>query len=119
MDLKQSFSRLTKADFADALGVVLTDELVAVAHVRKRFNTVSVQAFASRPLSEVPAEGRWAVIVDFLREFAAEASLEEARVSVAIGRRDSLLGHMQIPATALENVEGVVRYELDRILPKG
>jgi len=117
MDLKQSFSRLTKADFADALGVVLTDDGAAVAHVRKRFNTVSVQAFASRALSDVPVEGRWAVIVDFLREFATEQGLEEARVSVALGRRDSLLGHMQIPATALENIDGVVRYELDRILP--
>jgi len=116
MDLKQSLTRLAKADFADSLGVALTEHEVAVAHVRKRFNAVTCQGFASRTI-DVPAEGRWPLIVDFLREFGRRQGVEAPRVSVALARRDALIGHMQIPAAAIDNIDNVVRYELDRIIP--
>jgi general secretion pathway protein L len=116
MDARQFLSRLAKADFADAIGISLGESDVALAHVRKRFNAVTVMASASRPV-HVPPEGRWAMIVDFIREFIEEYEIEGARVGVAVDRRDVLIGQLQLPAAAAENLDAVVGYEVDRVIP--
>ncbi len=116
MDLRQSIGRLAKADFADAVGIALGDAEVSIAHVKKRFNAVTVLAIESRAI-DAPPEGRWPVILDFLAEFLAVNAVESARLSLALPRRATLLGHLQLPATAAENVDSVVSYELDRLIP--
>ncbi len=116
MDAGQFLSRLAKADFADAIGISLGESDVGLAHVRKRFNNVTVMACASRPV-HVPPEGRWAMIVDFIREFVEEYEIEGARVGVAVDRRDVLIGQLQLPAAAAENLDAVVGYEIDRVIP--
>jgi general secretion pathway protein L len=116
MDAGQFLSRLAKADFADAIGISLGESDVALAHVRKRFNTVTVMASASRPV-HVPPEGRWAMIVDFIREFTEEYEIEGSRIGVAVDRRDVFVGQLQLPAAAVENLDGVVGYEIDRVIP--
>jgi hypothetical protein len=116
MDLKQLFGRLAKADFADSIGVAIADDVVSAAHVRKRLHTVSVHAIASRPI-DVPRESRTALVVDFIRDFAAEHGIDEARLCVALEPADVLFGRLQLPATATENFDAVVGYELDRIFP--
>jgi Tfp pilus assembly PilM family ATPase len=116
MDAGQFLSRLAKADFADAIGISLGESDVALTHVRKRFNTVTVMACATRPV-HVPPEGRWAMIVDFIREFIDEYEIEGARVGVAVDRRDVLIGQLQLPAAAAENLDAVVGYEIDRVIP--
>src|SRR5262245_37691191 len=116
MDLRQAFARLAKADFADAVGVAIGEHVVSAAHVRKRLNAITVHSVASRPI-DVPREGRSALVVDFLRDFMAENHIDEARIAIALEEQDVMLGRIQLPATAAENFEGVVRYELDRIFP--
>ena len=116
MDLRQVFARLAKADFADAVGVAIGEHVVSAAHVRKRLNAITVHAVASRPI-DVPRESRTSVVVDFLRDFMAEHQIDEARIAIALEEQDVLLGRMQLPATAAENFQSVVRYELDRIFP--
>ena len=116
MDLKQVLSRLAKADFADAIGIALSSDAVAAAQLRKRFNTVAVGAFESRPL-EGDAEQRWRTIADFVREFAGRYAPDGARVGVALDRRTTLFAHMQLPAAAADNLDKVVAYEADRLLP--
>jgi len=116
MDVKQIFARLAKSDFADAIGVVLAENVVSIAHVRKRFSAVSLQAIASRPL-EGPREGRFALLADFLHEFIAEHGIDEARLCLVLESADVMYGRLQLPATATENFDTVVRYELDRIFP--
>ncbi len=116
MDFRQTLSRLAKADFADSLGVALSSDAISIAHVRKRFNTVSVLAHTTRSL-DAPTERRWAMILDVVREFVEQQGMESARVTVALDRRHTLLGQIQIPAAATDNADSVVRYELDRIIP--
>lgn len=116
MDVKQIFARVAKADFADAVGVAIAEDVVAAAHVRKRLHSVTVQAVASRSI-DAPREGRTALIVDFLRAFVLEHEIDEARICIALEPGDVFLGHLQLPATATENFASVVRYELDRIFP--
>jgi Tfp pilus assembly protein PilN len=116
MDARQFLSRLAKADFADAVGISLSESSIALAHLKKRFNTVTVCATASRPI-HVPPEGRWAMVVDFVREFIEEYEIEGARIGVAAERRDVLIGQLQLPAAAAENLDAVVGYEIDRVIP--
>jgi Tfp pilus assembly protein PilN len=116
MDARQFLSRLAKADFADAVGISLSESSVTLAHLKKRFNTVTVCAMAGRPI-HVPPEGRWAMILDFVREFIEEYEIEGARIGIAAERRDVLIGQLQLPAAAAENLDAVVGYEIDRVIP--
>lgn len=116
MDIKQIFARVAKADFADAVGVAIAEDVIAATHVRKRLNNVTIQAVASRSI-DAPRESRTALIVDFVKAFVLEHEIEEARICVALEPADVMLGHLQLPATATENFSTVVGYELDRIFP--
>ena len=69
VDVRQFFARLAKADFADAVGVAVSDNHVSVAHLRKRLNNVEVLDFRTREL-DAPPEGVWPLIADFVRDFA-------------------------------------------------
>ena len=116
MDVKQVISRLAKADFADAIGVALGSDTVAVAQVRKRLNAVAVAAFQSQPLEGDPGV-RWAQVAEFVRDFAQRHAPDGARISVVLERRGTLFAHMQLPAAAADNLDKVVAYETDRLLP--
>ena len=112
MDVKSFFARLSKADFADAVGVALGAEAAALALVRKRFNTVAVVLCESVPL-DGDATQRWQTVAEVVRSFVARHAPEGARIAVALERRAALLAHMQLPAAAAENLEKVVAYEAD------
>lgn len=116
MDVKSFFARLAKADFADAVGVALGADGAALALVRKRFNAVSVVVSETLSLEGDPAH-RWRVVADAVRAFVARHGPEGARIAIALERRATLLAHMQLPAAAAENLEKVVAYEADRIIP--
>lgn len=116
MDVKSLFARLAKADFADAVGVALGADRAALALVRKRFNTVAVVVCESLPL-EADSGQRWPAVADAVRGFVARHAPEGARVAIALERRLALLAHMQLPAAAAENLEKVVAYEVDRLIP--
>ena len=116
MDVKSFFARLSKADFADAIGVALGADAAALALVRKRFNHVAVVACESVAL-DGDAGQRWQTVAEAVRSFAGRLSPDGARISVALERRTALLAHMQLPAAAADNLEKVVAYETDRLIP--
>ncbi len=109
-------ARLAKVDFADALGVVVSDDAVSVAHLTKRFNRVRVADVSTERL-EGPPEVRGPEAATFLKDYAERASLEGARVSVVVERQATFLGSLLLPAAASSNVASVVELELDRIIP--
>lgn len=115
-DVRQFFFRLAKADFADAIGVAVGADSVAAAHVRKRFNTVTVLDFETRSVA-AGDEGRWQVIAEFVRDFCATRVPDGARIALALDRRETLLSQLTLPAAAAENLEKVVAYEADRLFP--
>jgi Tfp pilus assembly protein PilN len=116
MDARQIFARLAKADFADAIGVAVGADSVAVAQVRKRFNTVTVVDFESRAIAGGD-ERRWEDIAGFTRDFALTRVPDGARIAVALERRETLLSQLTLPAAAGDNLEKVVAYEVDRLFP--
>ncbi len=116
MSTDSFIARLAKADFADAVGIAIGRNSVSAALVRKRFNAVTLVAAASTELSG-PAEARDADITGFLREFVDSHDAQGARTSIALDRRDAFIARLQLPATAAENIDNVVTYELDRLTP--
>lgn len=116
MDVKQFIADLAKADFADALGLVVGEGVISLAWLRKRFRTVSLLATETRRF-DVLTEGRVAAVVDLVRAFVGQHEIDSARLCVVLDRRDTFLGHLQLPTAAIDNLERVVSYELDRIIP--
>ncbi len=116
MDTKQLLGKLAKADFADAVGLALSSTHVTLAHVRKRLHHVQIADVETRAV-EVPPEGRAAFVVGLLRDFIERRDLADVRLGVVLDGRDVLHARLQLPATAAENFESVVRYELDRMFP--
>ncbi|MBI5504809.1 MAG: PilN domain-containing protein [Deltaproteobacteria bacterium] len=116
MDTKSFFHRIVKADFADALGIALRGDVVSVAHVRKRLNSVRVIELASARLGG-PSEAHLAEAASFLRRWVADNAVEPTRIAIAVDRSVTFLGTLPIPASAAANAGGVVGYELDRLIP--
>lgn len=116
MKANSLFGRLAKADFADALGVAITGDGISVAHLRKRFRSVTVDALIAK---ELPSDEEQATLqaARIVRDFAASRGLEGAGLAVALDRGDCFVGQLQLPASASDNVRQVVSYELDRIMP--
>ncbi|MFQ5353147.1 MAG: hypothetical protein ACE5D3_08755, partial [Candidatus Binatia bacterium] len=102
MELPGFMGRIARADFADAVGVYVCADSVSMALVQKRLNTVRVAAVDCRPLTG-PRESRDALIAGFARDFADKHSIEGPRVVIAVSRKDTLLGHFQLPAAAVAN----------------
>ncbi len=116
MEIKSFFRGIVKADFADGLGIALRGDVVSVAHVRKRLNSVRVVALASTRLGG-PAEAHLAEAASFLRRWVADNGVEPTRISIAVDRSVTFLGTLPIPASAAANAGSVVGYELDRLIP--
>ncbi len=116
MKTRKLLSRLANADFADSVGFCIHADGISAAHIKKRFQSARAVSLASRPL-DGSSEVRRNTIAEFVREFTARRGMENARVSVAIERSATFVGQLDLPATAAEDVERVVSYELDRIIP--
>jgi len=116
VETKSFLRRIVKADFADALGIALRGDVVSVAHVRKRLNSVRVVGLASARLGG-PSEAHPAEAASFLRRWVADNGVEPSRISVAVDRSATFLGTLPIPASAAANAREVVGYELDRLIP--
>ena len=87
MDIKQLFARVAKADFADAVGVTIAEDVIAAAHVRKRLHNVSIQAVSSRAI-DAPREGRAALIVEYdLGSVLGPLEPEDAPALAHLGER--------------------------------
>ncbi len=108
--------RLSQLDLADAVGVFVHDGGASLALVKKRLQTVRIEAVESISLAG-PAEGRSAELSSFVRRFVDSHRADGARLALVLERGDTLLGELELPATAVDNVSKVVEYELDRIMP--
>ncbi len=116
MEAPGFLKRLSKLDLADAVGVFLSDELVSVALLKKRLQSVRVEAVESMALSG-SVESHGDDVAGFVRRFVDSHRVDGARLALVLERRDTLLGDLELPATAADNILKVVEYELDRIMP--
>ena len=105
MESQGILGTLAKVDFADALGVAVGPDTVAIAHLSKRLTTVKVLATASYPLETGP-ELRLSEAAGLVQKFAADAGLEGARVALVLDADATLTNEMLLPAAADESCAG-------------
>ncbi|HIF62803.1 MAG TPA: hypothetical protein EYG16_02150 [Deltaproteobacteria bacterium] len=116
MELTGFLGRLARADFADALGIYVTAGMVSLVLVRKRVNSVKVVAVESAELAG-ESDARDSVLEGVIKAFVERHGIDDARVSLAVGRDITMFGDLQLPASAVANLEQVLGYEMDRLLP--
>jgi len=112
----KSLARLTRLDFLDGMGVALAADEVTFVHLRKRLTYITLVAHRTFPLEGV-GEQRRAALSLAARKFIAETQTPTDHVFVSLPREAALLGHLTVPEAARGDLEQVVEFEIDRILP--
>ena len=112
----KSLSRLTRLDFLDGMGVALSAHEVTFVHLRKRLTYITLVAHRTFPL-EGAGEQRRAALSQAAIQFIAETQTPTEHVFVSLPREEALLGHLMVPEAARGDLEQVVEFEVDRILP--
>ena len=112
----KSLSRLTRLDFLDGMGVAISESDVTFVHLRKRLMHISLVAHRSYPL-EGDAPARRAALSQAAIQFLADTQTPTEHVFVSLPRKDALMGHLTVPEAARGDLDQVVEFEVDRILP--
>ncbi len=118
MNLTTFATRIRRADFLDGLGIYVEAEQVSLAHVSKRLLRVTLRHERSAPLppaSRRPerAQGLAQAVAGFVREFA----IEPGGVHLCLARHELLVSRLVLPAAARENLQQVLAYEIERVVP--
>jgi general secretion pathway protein L len=118
MDLSTFSQRVRRLDFLDGLGIYVGPEHVALALVRKRLLNVSLVASRTYPLAPIATpEERAQSLTDAVATFVRETKVEPGAVHLCLARQELLLNRLILPMAARENLEQVLEYEVERIIP--
>jgi Tfp pilus assembly protein PilN len=110
--------RLSRADLLDGIGVYLTPDRVALAHLRKRLFRVQLLDLAVRPLPPVAdVEGRRQALVAAVSEFAGPRRGAVQRACIVLPRRAAMMTRVVLPAAARDNLGEVLSYEIENLVP--
>ena len=118
MTLGELSQRLRRADFLDGLGIYVGAHEVALAHVVKRFFTVSLRQARTYPLpSDAHAGERRQALAQAVLGFASEHRVDTRRAYLCVPRTEAACNRVVLPAAARENLAQVIEYELERLVP--
>ena len=118
MDLSTFSQRIRRVDFLDGLGIYVGTEHVSLAHVRKRLLRVTLVESRSYPLAPTTQpEERTRMLTEAVATFVRDAHVEPGAVHLCLARQELLLNRLVLPAAARENLEQVLEYEIERIIP--
>jgi general secretion pathway protein L len=110
--------RLARADFLDGLGIYVGLHEVALAHVAKRFLTVTLREARTFPL---PAAARGAerrqALAQAVLTFARDHRVDTRRTYLCLPRADAAFSRVLLPAAARENLAQVLEYEIEHLVP--
>ncbi len=118
MTLGELTQRLRRADFLDGLGIYVGAHEVALAHVAKRFFNVALRQARTYPLPPAthPAERRQALAQAVLA-FAGEHRVDTRRAYLCLPRTVAACNRVLLPSAARENLEQVLEYQLEQLVP--
>lgn len=118
MTLGELSLRLRRADFLDGLGIYIGPHEMALAHLRKRFFTVTLRRARTFPLPPAGRAGeRRQAIVQAVLAFAAETRADTRRAFLCVPREAAACNRILLPVAARENLAQVLEYELERLVP--
>lgn len=118
MTLAELSQRLRRADFLDGVGIYVGAHEVALAHVRKKFFTVSLRHARTFPLPPAsrPVERRQA-LTQAVAAFAREHDVNVSRAYLCVPRAEAAFSRVILPAAARENLGQVLEYEVEHLVP--
>ncbi len=110
--------RVTRLDFLEGLGVSIGRRSVAFARLVKRMASVSLQEHrvVALPPPEDPVARR-AALTAAVRAFLDETEGATDRVYVSVPRSLTIVSRLSLPASVKADLEQVVEFEADRLLP--
>jgi general secretion pathway protein L len=112
------FQRTARLDFLHGLGIAIQQRSVAMVHLQKRLAAVSLLHHRVVPLPPVSdAEPRRAALAAAVSGFVAEHSLDADRAYVTLPRASALLSRLSLPEAAKNDLQQVLEFEIDRLLP--
>ena len=114
--LPRGLERLTRLDFLDGVGVAIAEDSLSLVHLRKRLMSIALLAHRTVALPEAPAE-RGGVLTAAIREFVSAEDVPTDRVFVSLPRATALMASLSVPGAARSDLESVVDFEVDRLLP--
>lgn len=118
MNLAELSQRLSRADFLDGLGIYIGPNEAAFVHLDKRFFRVRLRGHAVVPLPGVDrAAERPAALAQAVAQFAQEHKVDTRRTVLCLPRAQAAFSRAQLPAAARENLEQVLEYELENLIP--
>jgi Tfp pilus assembly protein PilN len=110
--------RLSRADFLEGLGIYVGPTEAAFVHLDKRFFQVRVRDYAVVPLPGPDrAAERPQALAQAVAEFAKAHGVDTRRTVLCLPRTDAAFSRAQLPAAARENLEQVLEYELENLIP--
>ncbi len=116
MDVIAAVQGLTKIDYVDGLGLVVSAREVSLVHMTKRFLRVSVLQTYSAPL---PTNGdeRTIALEQALLQFLQELQVMPEQVVLCLPRQQAFVSRLVIPETARGSLNQVIEYEIERLVP--
>ena len=118
MTLGELTQRLRRADFLDGLGIYVGAHEVALAHVVKRFFTVSLRHARTFPLPPAArAPERRQALAQAVLAFASEHRVDTRRAYLCLPRAEAACNRILLPAAAQENLAQVLEYEIEHLVP--
>lgn len=112
------FQRTARLDFLHGLGIALQQRSVALVHLNKRLATVALQHHRIVPLPPPDqVEPRRAALAAAVAAFVSEYSLDADRTFVTLPRSSALLSRLSLPAAAKGDLQQVLEFEIDRLIP--
>ena len=117
MDLATFSLRIRRADFLDGLGIFVEPARVTLAHVTKRFLRVTLRHGRSYPLAVTSPQDRLQSLEQAVGAFTREFHVQPGAVHLCLPRQELLLNRIMLPAAARENLQQVLEYEVERIIP--
>lgn len=118
MNLSELSQRLSRADFLDGLGVYVGPTEAALVHLSKRFFQVRVREHAVVPLPGPDrAAERPQALAQAVAEFAQQHKVDTRRTVLCLPRAAAAFSRAQLPAAARENLDQVLEYELESLVP--
>jgi Tfp pilus assembly protein PilN len=103
-------------DFLDGLGIAIAETSVSMVHLRKRLMAVSLLVHRTVELPEA-GEERGQALAAAVRTFVADTEAPTDRAYISLPRSLALSTRLSVPLAAKADLESVVDFELERLLP--
>jgi general secretion pathway protein L len=107
-----------RPDFLDGLGVYVGATDVAIAGVSKRLLQVRLREARAVPLPpRDQADARRLALAGAVRDFVTTHEIDPSHAVLCVPRSDAAVTRVLLPAAAQENLEQVLEYEMENLVP--